>query len=283
MRPWYVIPVLAIASIAAAWLITHHVPLAIAIGACAAALTAAIRGVLGPSGVAAVAAAGGGAVGMLGALALHVTIRDAIGGAAAMFSIYELARDKQVTESPLPAAGAAVLAGVIDPSYAGLVCVAGIAWLRSPGSKPRGAIALPVIGAIAALVAISCALTSPHSSLYVHWLGRTPAHRDIANTLLRTGDVVGAMPAFAALVGLVSCILRDRVSGFAVGAIVGITAITSLAGGFVSPAAPLVAGLGTGVAIGRLAMLVRLPVGQQFVGATCGFVLVVAPAWTLIA
>jgi hypothetical protein len=62
-----------------------------------------------------------------------------------------------------------------------------------------------------------------------------------------------------------------------------VTAIASLAGGFVAPAAPLVAALGAGVAIGRLAALVRYPAGQAFVGATAGFLLVVVPAWTLIA
>jgi len=36
------------------------------------------------------------------------------------------------------------------------------------------------------------------------------------------------------------------------------------------------------VAIGRLAALVRWPVGQAFVGATVCFLLVVVPVWTLI-
>jgi len=49
------------------------------------------------------------------------------------------------------------------------------------------------------------------------------------------------------------------------------------------PVALLVAALAAGVAIGRLAALVNAPIGQRFVVATVGFVLVVVPAWTLIA
>ncbi|HET9993116.1 MAG TPA: hypothetical protein VFQ65_31490, partial [Kofleriaceae bacterium] len=67
----------------------------------------------------------------------------------------------------------------------------------------------------------------------------------------------------------------------AVASIVAVTAAMSLAGGFVAPAIPLVAALCAGIAIGRLAALVRLPIGQAFVGAAAGFVLAAVPVSAL--
>ncbi|HEY0255373.1 MAG TPA: hypothetical protein VGC41_27780, partial [Kofleriaceae bacterium] len=177
-RPWLVIPVVGLFAIGIAWLVTHHVALAIAIGACGAAVAAAIRGFLGPSTVAAVAAAGGAAVGVLGALAIHATMRDAVAGAAAMFAICELARVKLPHESPLPALGSAIVAGLLDPSYVGLVAVAGVAWLRTPVRRPRGAVIVPVLGALAIAIALACALAYPNSRLWHVWIGRSIAHRE---------------------------------------------------------------------------------------------------------
>ena len=283
---WYVIPAVGLVSAGAALAAAHHQPwLALAIGLCGAALAAAIRGFVGVSPVAAIAAAGGALLGVFGLIALapHSAIREALAGAAALFAISELARVKQPDESPLPAIGAALLAGVLDPSYVGLVAVSGYAWLRAPVLRPRAAVLLPIAGVLAAALVCACAIGYAHSSLWQSWLGHSTYPRALVATITRTGDLIGPMMAFAALTGLALCLAHGRIAAAAVGSVIGLTAITSLACGFVAPAAPLVAALGAGVAIGRLAALVRWPLGQAFVGATAGFLLVVVPAWTLLA
>ncbi len=291
VRPWYVIPALGLASIGVGLAATHDPWLAGALGLCGAALAAAIRAFLGPSGVAAIAAAGGSALGVLGSLVLapHEPVRAAIAGAAGLFAVSELVRAKQPHESPLPAVGAALLAGVLDPSYVALVAVAAVAWYRAPLARARAAILAPALGVLATVLAILAAFSHAHSlaHLWHVWnlgLGHgVPSHAGWLLTLIRTGDLVGPLTAFAALVGLVLCLAHGRLAGAAILAIVGSTTIASLAGGFVAPAVPLVAALAAGVAIGRLAALVNAPIGQRFVVATIGFVLVVVPAWTLIA
>ena len=283
VRSWYVIPALGAASVAAA-LAMHHAPvLALALGACGAALAAAIRAFVGSSLVGAIAAAGGAVVGALGLLALAPEAREVIAGTAALFAISELARAKLPQESPLPAVGAALLAGVLDPSYIALVPVAGVAWLLAPVARPRAAIAVPILGALATALAIGLATTHAHAGLWTTWLGHAPAHRPVLATLVRAGDLVGPLVACAALAGIAICLVHGRLAATALAAVLALTAIVSLSAGFVAPATPLVAALAAGVAIGRLAALVRLPVGQAFVGATVGFVLAVAPVWTLIA
>jgi|GEM_PF-3052449 len=292
VRPWYVIPALGLASIGVAIAVTRDPWLAVALGSCGAALAAAIRAFLGPSGVAAIAAAGGAALGVLGSIVLapHEPVRAAIAGAAGLFAIGELVRPKQPHESTLPAVGAALLAGVLDPSYIALVAVAAVAWYRAPVARARAAVIAPALGVLATALAIIAAFSEQgaHGHALVHlwhtWLGHgVPSHAGWLLTLLRTGDLVGPLTAFAALVGLALCLGHGRLAAAAVLAIVGSTAIASLTGGFVAPAAPLVAALAAGVAIGQLAALVHAPIGQTFVGATVGFVLVVVPAWTLIA
>jgi hypothetical protein len=283
LRPWYVIPALGLASAAAAFAASHQTADALAIGACGAALAAAIRAFLGPSGVAAVAAAAGAALGVLALITLAPPVRAALAGAAGLFAIAELARPKQPHESPLPAVGAALLAAGLDPSYVALVAVAGAAWLRAPVSRPRAAVLIPILGVIATGFACACAIAYSKTSLWHTWLGHATYPRDLVTTLVRTGDNVGPIAVFAAAVGLVACLAHGRFAAAAVVSVIAVTAIASLAGGFVAPAAPLVAALGAGVAIGRFAALVKWPVGQAFVGATTGFVLVCVPVWSLLA
>ncbi len=287
VRPWYVIPIVGVASIGVAFAVTREPWFAVALGLAAAALAAAIRAFLGPSGVAAVAAAGGAALGALGLIVLapHAPARAALAGAAGLFAISELVRAKQPHESPLPAVGAALLAGVLDPSYIALFAVAAIAWYRAPVARSRAAVLAPAFAIAGSLLAIVAAFAhGPRlTALWHAWLGHVPVRRDLATTLLHTGDLIGPLTAFAALIGLALCFTYGRLAAAAILAIVGSTALASLTGGFVAPAAALVAALAAGVAIGRLAALVRLPVGQPFVGAAAGFILVVVPAWTLIA
>jgi hypothetical protein len=280
VRPWYVIPLLGLAGAGAAFTTTHDPIVAVSVGLCGAALAATIRAFLGPALVGAIAAAGGATLGVIDLLAVAPHVRAALAGAAGLFALSELARAKAPNASPLPAAGAALLASVLDPSYVGLVAVSGIAWLIAPVPRPRGVLALPLLGGLATIVAIVLACGG-HSALWQAWLGHATAHRDPLATLLRAGDLVGPMAACAGLAGVVLCLAHGRLAAAAVASIVAVTAAMSLAGGFVAPAVPLVAALGAGIAIGRLAALVRLPVGQAFVGATAGFVLAVVPVSAL--
>ncbi|HEY6034344.1 MAG TPA: hypothetical protein VIV58_08795 [Kofleriaceae bacterium] len=280
MRPWFVIPVLGLAGAAVAFMTRHDPIFAAAIGVCGAALAAAIRAFLGPALVGAIAAAGAALVGVIDLLALAPHVRAIVAGAAGLFALSELARAKAPNASPLPAAGAALVAAALDPSYVGLVAVSGVAWLLAPVARPRGVVALPVLGTLGTVLAIVLACGA-HSALWHAWLGHATGHRDPLATLLRAGDLVGPLAACAALAGVVLCLAHGRLAAAAVASIVAVTATMSLAGGFVAPAIPLVAALGAGIAIGRLAALVRLPVGQAFVGATAGFVLAVVPVSAL--
>ena len=279
MRPWFVIPLLGLAGAGAAFITTRDPIVAAAVGLCGAALAAAIRAFLGPALVGAIAAAGGATLGVIDLLAVAPHVRAALAGAAGLFALSEIARAKAPNASPLPAAGAALFAAILDPSYVGLVAVSGVAWLIAPVPRPRGVVALPILGGLATIIAI--VLACGHSGLWHAWLGHSIGHRDPLATLLRAGDLVGPMAACAGLAGVALCLAHGRLAAAAVASIVAVTAAMSLAGGFVAPAVPLVAALGAGIAIGRLAALVRLPVGQAFVGATAGFVLAVVPVSAL--
>ena len=279
VRPWYVIPLLGLAGAGAAFITTQEPVVAIAFGLCGAALAAAIRAFLGPALVGAIAAAGGATLGVIDLVAVAPHVRAALAGAAGLFALSELARARLPNASPLPAAGAALVAAVLDPSYVGLVAVSGIAWVIAPVPRTRGVIALPILGGIATVLAI--VLACGHTGVWHAWLGHATAQRDPLATLLRAGDLVGPLAACAGLAGVALCLAHGRLAAAAVASIVAVTAAMSLAGGFVAPAIPLVAAFGAGIAVGRLAALVRLPIGQAFVSATAGFVLAVVPVSAL--
>ena len=277
LRGWLVIPVVAALAATAAALTARSADAAIAggLGAAllAAALAAAIRAFVGTGAPAAIAAASGSALGVLGWLDTGGDVRGAFAGAAAAFAICELVRPREPLASPWPAVGAAALAAALAPAYAALPVVTATFVISSPGPRPRWAIALPIAGGVVAALAIvaACAHGGALARLDHAWSGH----------VLRLGapaiaDRLGPLTAVAALAGLALCAVRGR---FAAAATLGTLAFAvQTAGG---PALPILAGLGAGVALGRLALLVRLPVGQAFVGAAAGFMLVAVPAWTI--
>ena len=275
VRPWLVIPVLGLASGGVALGAHHSIASACAIALLGAALAAAIRAFNGPTLAAAVSAGAGAALGVLGLLAVGATsLRPALGGAVAMFAICELARAKPPNASPLPAAFAAIAAGVLDPAYVALIPVAGVHLVVSPWPHRPWMIALPITGVLATGFVIAMAIS--HAG-----------HADSARvTLARIGELLGPLAACAALAGIAICATRARFAAAAVYGVVALTlvvAFTATAGKPLGPAVPLVAALASGIAIGRLAAMIRMPVGQAFLGATAGFVLVVVPAWSLVA
>jgi hypothetical protein len=276
-----VIPLLGLASAAVA-LALGRSPIDIAaLALLGAALAAAIRAFGGPTLATAITAGAGAALGVLGVLDIADT-RGMLGGAAGMFAICELARAKAPGASPWPAIGAAVVAGVFDPVYVALVPVAGVALVVDPASRPRWVLAVPALGLLATALAIIASTTHVFASLWIDWAGHAHTNARVADVLARAGDILGPLAATAALAGLAVTATRSRFAASGVLGVAALITVDMVSSNTVAPALPIVSALGAGVAIGRLAALVRAPVGQTFVGATAGFVLVAVPVWTLL-
>ena len=251
-------------------------------GLLAAALAASVRAFAGPSLAAAVAGVAAALIGTLTALDLShlVMARAELAAAAAMFAICELVRPMPPEESALPSVGAAIVAGILDPSFIALVPITTWRYVRGPWSIPRGAIALPLVGALACVLAIVAATVPSRllSELWLAWTQRDPAAHDPLGVLAALGDVLGPITAVAALTGLGVCATRGRLAVTSVAVItVGAIAVDQALGS-VGAAVPVIAALGAGVAISRLTAMIRWPAGQAFVGATAGFMMVLAPA-----
>jgi hypothetical protein len=284
-KTWLVIPALALACIGLGILAGQPVHAAVALGALAAALAAAVRAFAGPSLAAAVAATAAALVGVLAVLELPAAdvMRAAIAGAAAMFAIAELARPLPPGASPWPALGASLVAGVLDPSYVVLLPVAGVRLITGPWSRPRWSLAVPAAGALVVALAVLAAVLRDGAlaELWRLWADRASPPIGPLAVLAASGDVLGPITTFVACAGLAGCALRGRIAGSAaLGALGGALAVDLVAG---SPGAAtlIVAALGAGAGIARFAGLIRWPAGQTCAGAAVGFMLVVAPAWTL--
>lgn len=283
-RSWIVIPALAVAAAAVAALVMHSAAAAIGAGLLAAALAAAIRAVAGDGGPAAIAAGAGAALGVLGWISLGGAPRDAIAGAAAMFAICELVRPRDAAASPWPAVGAGALAAVLSPAYALLAAIAAArAFERWPGRRPRWAVLVPVAGAFVAAAAVAVAFGA-FASLGRAWSGHASSMLDRARVLAALhaiGDCEGPLAAVAALAGLAHCIARERYTVAAALGAGAFTALAAVASPALPPAVPIVSALFVGIAIGRLAALIHLPIGRMVASATAGFVLVATPTWVL--
>ncbi|NVB85201.1 MAG: hypothetical protein HOV81_42945, partial [Kofleriaceae bacterium] len=199
------------------------------------------------------------------------------------FAIAELARPMPPNWSPLPAVGASLVAGVLDPSFIALPAIAGIRFLRGPWPQPRGSVALPLAGILGIGLAVLAALAHDgmFADLWLVWSDRAQAHAPLPDVLARMGDLLGPISAVAAAAGIANCATRGM---FAASSVVGVAAgaiAVDLVTGEVGTATPIVAALGAGVAISRLTAMVRWPAGQAFVGGVVGFMLVVAPALAL--
>jgi hypothetical protein len=272
---------MAIACGALAIALGHEPPAAIALAALAAAAAAAVRAFAGGSLAAAITAAAAALVASLGVLDIPELdiAREALAAAAALFAIAELARPLPVDASPLPAIGAALVAGVIDPAYVALLAIAGVRFLTGPWSRPRWAIVIPIVGVLAIGIALlaASARSGLVAELWHVWAARagTAAPLDL---LARAGDTLGPIATIAALSGLVVCTLRGRYAAAATLAVAAGAIAVDLASGALGAATIAIAAVGTGVGLARLAAIVRWPTGQAFVGATAGFLIVVAPA-----
>jgi hypothetical protein len=284
-KTWLAIPALAIVCAAIVAIARQPAEVAIAAGALAAAIAAAVRAFAGPSVAVAVA---GGAAALLGVLAvldlaLPDVARAALACAAALFAIGELARPLPPDASPWPALGAAGLASLLDPAFCVLAPVAGVRLVTGPWSVPRWAYAIPAAGVIVVVIGV-LVVTLRHGAfadLWSTWVGR-PAHaREPLVQLVATGEVIGPIGVVVAVAGLGLCGVRGRLAATATLGATASALLVDLAAGSTGAATVACAALGTGMGISRFAALVRWPTGQAFVGGTVGFMLVVAPAWTL--
>ena len=299
MRTWLAIPALAVVCAAIAMAAGAGPFDAAAVGALGAALAAAVRAFAGASFAATMAAATGA---LLGAIALADSFeparialaasaepaRVALAAACALFAIAELARPLPVAgTSPWPAMGGAIVAAVLDPSFVAMPVIAGLRVVTGPWSRPRWTVALPIVGGLAIVACFLAAAShgGAFADLWHAWAGGVTAQASGASSALdiagRAGDALGPLAIVAALAGLASCAAASRFAAAAVAAVAVGAALVSLRSGALAPALPLAAALACGVAVARLAALVRHPAGQACVCGTAGFVLLVAPAWTL--
>jgi hypothetical protein len=289
-KTWLVIPALALVAAGLA-VLAHQTPeAAVAVAALGAALAAAVRSFVGPSGAGAVAACAAALVGVLSVLEIPTVdvLHDSFACAAGMFAISELVRPLPPDPSPWPALGAALLAVIVDPAFAPLLCVAGVRYVTGPWRQPRWAIAAPIVGGLAVVLAALAACV-PHgmfAELWSVWAVRISPAAGTADPLAAAtslGDVLGPVTAVVAIVGLGTCTLRGRI---ALAAVLGVTAATvaiDLFTGRIGAATVVCAALGAGLGIARLAAMIRFPAGQACIGGALGFMLVVAPVWTLAA
>jgi hypothetical protein len=284
-KTWLAIPIMAIACAALGLAVGHDPPAIAAIGALAAATAAAVRAFAGASLAAAITGCAAALLAALGVLELAHGLavvdvpRSALAAAAALFAIAELARPLPVDASPLPAIGAALVAGVLDPAYVALVAITGVRLLVGPWSRPRWAVLIPIAGTLAIGIALlaGCARGGIFADLWHVWTGRAGTTPPL-ELLAQAGDTLGPLAAIAALSGLAVCTLRGRYAAIAVICVALGALAVDLACGSLGAATISIAALGAGVGLARLAATVRWPTAQSFVGATAGFMIVVAPA-----
>ena len=280
-KTWLAIPIVAIACAALAFLLREPPPAALAVGALAAAAAAAVRGFGGSSVAAATTASAAAVLACLCTLDLgvHDLARDALAAAAALFAIAELARPLPVDASPLPAIGAALVAGVLDPSYVALLAITGVRLLLGPWSRPRWALVVPIVGTLAIGIALlaACSEAGVFAELWHVWAARGGDAAPLA-LLTQAGDLLGPIATLAAVAGLIVCVLRGRYAAAAMLSVAAGALGVDLVCGQLGVATLAIASIATGVGLARLAAIVRWPTGQTFVGATAGFLIVVAPA-----
>lgn len=275
-RTWIAVPAAGVACAGIA-LAVRTPGEAIAIGVAGAAIAAAVRAFAGAT---AAGAASAGIAALLGALALlevpHELLRAAISCAAAAFAIAELVRPAPPGSSPWPAIGAALVAGVLDPSFAVLVAVTGMKMMRSPQAVSRYAPVVPAIGVAGVVLALVAGARWPR--LWRLWTGHAPHVPDPLHAALLHGDALGPIAAVAAVAGLVIAATRGRYAAASVLGVAACAAVVAVRTDALAPAALMILAVSAGVAIARLAAMVRFPAAQVVVGATAGVLAAATPA-----
>ncbi|HMG20731.1 MAG TPA: hypothetical protein VK607_05415 [Kofleriaceae bacterium] len=281
MRSWLVIPAMAAAAGGAA------VALGItpAVAAAAAALAAVVRVLAGDSPAALTAAA---IAPLLAVATLASTggapVASVIALAAAGWTIAELGRPPGAASPVSPAiapliAVPAAVAAILDPSFAGLLAIAGVRLATAPGPRPRWVLCLPVAGGLMVVLAVLAATLWP--GLGARWFGAAAHPLAPSGLAAAAAAVLGPLTAVAALAGL-AAVARPRHAELALAAAIAGAILVDLRAAAVGPATIGLAALLAGLAIGRLAAMIRLASGQAIVGATLGALVLVPPAWTAV-
>lgn len=209
--------------------------------------------------------------------------RAAIALAAAGWTVTELARPpgaQEATPSPLVAMLPAAIAGMLDPSFAVLVAIAGARLVSAPWQRPRWVLAVPIAGVLAIVLAVLAGAAWP--SFGARWFGAAAHPISVAALAELAGTKLGPITAVAALAGI-AAIVRPRYAELAVAGVVAGAILADLRTGAFGPTSIGLAALLAGCAVSRLAAMIRMPAGQAIAGAAAGVLLVVPPAWTAVA
>jgi len=227
----------------------------------------------------------------------HATATTWLALAATSWTIAELARTTRATSAPLAPATSpatspivallpALLAAILEPACASLLVLAGIRMVTAPWQRPRWIVAVPIAGAVVTLLAIVSgpARGGVFGALGNAWYGH--AHRISPSALASAlGAALGPLVAVAALAGLAlvaRAIHRGALAELAILGCAGGALLVDLRAGSIGPTTLGLAALVSGLAVGRLAGMIRIPSGQAVVGTACGALLLVAPAYTAL-
>jgi hypothetical protein len=255
----------------------------IAAGAVGASVTASVRALIGdsPASLAGAILAPLLLIAMLfDPIVTHAGMaRAALAIAAAAWTVVELSRP---STSPLVAVMPAVVAAVLEPAFVALVAFSGARLMTAPWKRPRWAIAGPIAGGIALLLAAHAgtAKSGMMASLGTHWFG--PAASVSTSALAAAlAERLGPLTAVAAIVGIAS-LARPRHAELALASCALGAILVSLRAGYVGPALVGVAAISASLAVARLAGLIRIAPGQACTGATASLLLLIPPAWAAI-
>jgi len=231
-------------------------------------------------------------------------VRAAIALAAAGWTVTELARPPDASPSPLVAVLPAAIAAILDPSFAALVAIAGARAIipqgfprakESRGPHPandqlpsvapswprsRWVLAVPAAGILVIVLAVLAGTAWP--ALGVRWFGAAAHPVSLAGLAGLAGATLGPLTAVAGLAGL-AALARPRYGEVALAAVIAGAILADLRAGAFGPVSIGLAALLSGLAIGRLAAMIRIPSGQAIAGATIGVLVVVPPAWVAVA
>jgi hypothetical protein len=259
-----------------------------ALGLAAAGLAALVR-VLAGDAPAAVAAA---VLAPLLAVASFAEVggapaRAAVALAAAGWTVIELARLSGDLVSParypasVVAVVTAVVAALLDPSFVALVGITGLRLVTLRASaRPRWALAVAIGGGAALAGAVVAGTAWP--ALGAWWYGAPAAVATLPAFAALAGATLGPITSVAALAGIAS-LARARYAELSVAALVASAVLVDLRAGAPASATIGLAALVSGLAIARLAAMIRIPSAQAVAGAAIGVVVVIPPAWTAVA
>jgi hypothetical protein len=214
--------------------------------------------------------------------------RAALALAAAGWTVTELARAPGSLAasispispiSPIRAVLPAAVAGILEPRFVALVAIAGARLVTTPGPRSRWGLGVLVAGVLAVVLAVLAGTVWP--SLGAWWFGAAAHPVSVTALAGLAGATLGPLTAVAALGGI-AVLARPRYGELGLIAALTGAILADLRAGAFGPTSIGLAALLAGLAIGRLAGMIRMPSGQAVAGATIGALVVMPPAWTAV-